>query len=368
MAKFICDINGILLAESGIIHGALARIAGGDTQENKEKDKEGNKSAKANNIAPQRLMHQLLHVHENNAQYLEDVLIPVVSGNALRGILRRLIVEHSFDVLDVSIEELFKDMPNHDKLAHDVWFAFNNGGLTPAGSSVRASSLKAYDEIYSIPWLGLLGAVYYGHQFEGSSSFGILYPLMQENVYLYKDALNLTDDIISKLPSVTLLSTLPVMMNTRRANSRDNSARIGKSEAKEISENSENMMSLDPDSPDAMIYGSEYIPAGVQFASLNRCVTNDENVLKAFKAAMGLFLGTHRIIGGKSAAGFGRVHPSYGFDGLDYKEAIEDYDKMLRDNKDDLIRKIRMIGTELKFKVSSKKAPVGKKEKEKEAE
>lgn len=360
MSKFVCDINGVLLAETGIVHGVVAAVAGKDTKQNNEESS----TKKNNNISLARRMTQLLHIHENGANYLETAQLPAVSGNSVGGILRRLIVEHSFDVLDVTIEEIFKDMPNHDKFAHDIWFMFNNGGMTPKGSSMRASSLKAYDEIYSIPWLGLLGAVYYGHQFEGSSSFGILYPLMIENVFLYKEALNLSDDFCSKLPSYELLKTLPISMHTRKANSRDNSARVGKKEvaanAKLAKKNKEEAIDnnkpaeqnpdliLEADDPDAMIYGSEYIPAGVQFASLNRCVTNDENVIKAFKAAMGLFLDTHRLIGGKSSAGFGRVYPSYGFD-FDYKEAIADYDKMLVANKDDLIRKIRMIATDLKF-------------------
>ncbi len=196
---------------------------------------------------------------------------------------------------------------------------------------------------------------------------------MQENVYLYKDALNLSDDFIEKLPSVTLLQTLPVMMNTRKANSRDNSARVSKDEIAEVNKmleaqkkENEEVLLLEAESPDAMIYGSEYIPAGVQFASLNRCVTHDENILKAFKASIGLFLDSHRLIGGKSSAGFGRIHPSHGFD-FDYKEAIDDYDKMLIANKDDLIRKIRMIGTELKFTVSKSDKPARTK-KEKGAE
>lgn len=370
MEKYICDINGTLLAESGIVHGALMAVAGSDTKNLKSAEGEtpAPKQKENKNISKARRMRQILHLNENNDQYMESVEVPAISGNALRGICRRLLVEHSFDVLDTSIDEVFQDMPGHDKIAKDVWFSFCNGGLTPKGSAMNASNLKAYDEIASIPWLGLLGAVYYGHQFEGASSFGILYPLVKENVYLYKDELGLTEDIIGKLPSVSLLKTLPIMMNTRKANVRDNSGRDSSAAVAEANKNNpDSDLTSDKGSSEAMIYGSEYIPAGVQFISMNRCITNDINVVMAFKASLALFLETHRLIGGKSAAGFGRVRPSFGFD-FDTQEAIDSYDRMLVENKDDLIRKIRMIATELKFTMKESAARGKKAKKEKEGE
>lgn len=368
MEKFTCDINGTLLAESGIVHGALMSISGSDKQDLTD-DNSSKTSKKSSNISPARRMRQVLRVENNGEQFITNKEVPVVSGNAFRGIQRRLIVEHSFDVMDISIEDVFKDMPGHDKIAKDVWFSFNNGGLTPKGSSVRESSLAAYDEISTIPWLGLLGAVYYGHQFEGSASYGILYPLVKENVYLYQKDLGLTDEIIANLPSISLLETLPTMINTRKANVRDNSGRDSAAAVAAINKQDPNAnLESDKGSTDAMIYGAEYIPAGVQFVSLNRCVTHDEDVMKAFKASIALFLETHRIVGGKSAAGFGRVRPAFGFN-FDTQESIADYDKMLIEKKDDIIRKIRMIATELKFTMKEPAAR-GKKatNKEKEAE
>ncbi len=349
MEKLICDINGTLIAKSGIVHGVVTKVAGSDTKN------EGSTLPK--NIAPQRRMSQLLHVKENENTYLEEIALPVVSGNAFRGILRRLIVEHSFDVLDLSIEEIYKDLPGANRLSHDIWFMFNNGGLTPKGSAVKASSLAAYDDILSIPWLGLLGAVYNGHQFEGSSSYGTLYPLIKENADFYMKDLNLSEEIISKLPSYSILQTLPLCINTRKANSRDNSARDSKA-AKAVMDKKETPVDPGfatlPEDPDAMIYGSEYIPAGIQLVSINRCTTHNPDVMKAFKAAIALFLSPHRIIGGRSASGFGRVAPGLGFD-INPEELIADYDNMLKISKDELIRKMRRIATDMKFTVSEKK-------------
>ncbi len=361
MEKFTCDINGTLLAETGIVHGEILTITGSKQQDLKEAE-EISKQKENKNISYARRMTQILRVKENNEAQLKSVRLPAVSGNAFRGISRRLLVEHSFDVLDTSVDEIVQDFPYSDKVAHDVWFSFANGGLTPKGSSMKASSLKAYDEIASIPWLGLFGAVYYGHQFEGSASFGILYPLIKENAHLYRNQLPLFDEIIEELPDYTLLQKLPIAMNTRKANARDNSGRDSNETARK-----ETGEAVEKGSSDAMIYGSQYIPAGVQFVSLNRCITHDENILKAFKASIALFLETHRVIGGKSSAGFGRVRPHLGFD-FDTKEAIHDYDQMLLANKDDIIRKIRMIPQELKFTMKESTARGKKAAKEKEAE
>ncbi len=329
------EINGALVAETGIVHRMIADAA-------------KNNSSKEKNVLTARRMSQICMMEENGDKFPKCKNIPVVSGNAFRGILRRLLVEHSFDVLDISIEDVFKDVPRHDKVCHDVWFLFANGGLTPKGSKVEASSLSVYDKVMTIPWLGLLGGVYYGHQFEGSASFGILYPLLKENAYLYKEDLGIDDKFIEKLPGCDMLDKLDTARFTRRANPRDNSAGIKNAEGDD-----------QKGSTDAMIYGSEYIPAGLQFVSLNKCVTNDPDIVKAFKAAIALFLETHRLIGGKSAMGFGRVHPSFGFD-FDTKKAIKEYDDMLLARKEDLIATIRMIPESLKYSFEEKEEKKGK--------
>lgn len=345
MEKYICNINGTLVATSGIVHGLIAAV-------------EGKKSDGKNNILPARRFSQILHATENGVEYPVTAEIPGVSGNEIRGIIRRLIVEHSFDVLDISVSELFSNVPHGDTVAQAVWFMFNNGGLTPKGSKVTASSLSLYDEIASIPWLGLLGAVYYGHQFEGSASFGIMYPLVKENIYLFQDELHFSDSELASLPSFfSTLEKLDVARFTRRANARDNSAADQK------------FVTSDDDSADkikdAMIYGAEYMPAGIQLVSLNRCVTHDPAVMTAFKAAMALFLTRHLFVGGKSAMGFGRVRVGHGFV-FDMEQAIADYDKLLLENKDEIIRKIKLIPEGLKFELTEKKKESKPKKAEKE--
>lgn len=335
MEKIILDINGTLVATSGIVHGMIAAIAGKDT-------------GKEKNILPARRFSQIIHVTENGAEYPAKVEIPGISGNEIRGIIRRLLVEHSLDVLDISVSDLFSDIPHGDTVAQAVWFMFNNGGFTPKGSKIKASSLSMYDEIASIPWLGLLGSVYYGHQFEGSASFGIMYPLVQENTYLFQDELQLSESELAALPSYySTLEKLNVARFTRRANPRDNSAADKKFVASDDDSSADGIK-------DAMIYGAEYIPAGLQLVSLNRCVTHDPAVAKAFKAAMALFLSRHLSVGGKSAMGFGRVRVGHGFD-FDMEQAILDYDKMLLENKNEIIRKIKLIPEGLKFEMKEAK-------------
>ena len=338
MQKYVVNLNGTLFASTAIVHGMISSI---------NAKKKAQDEGKGTNILPFRRFNQIIHTNENGENFPDNVEVPGISGNSFRGIERRLLVEHSFNVLNISVSELFQDLPHRDTVAQSIWFMFNNGGLTPKGSKIKASDLSVYDEIASIPWLGLLGAVYFGHQFEGSASYGIMYPLLRENAYLFKDELNLPDGDLDKLPSYYgFLEKLGVARFTRRANARDNSAANEK-----FLPASENK---GPDSvKDSMIYGTEYLPAGLHLVSFNRCVTYDPNIAKAFKAGIALFLTHHCTLGGKSAMGFGRVKPGYGFD-FNYEEAIADYDKMLIENKDDIIRKIRLIPEGLKFEMSEK--------------
>ena len=297
-------IKGTVFALSPIVHNEILSM-------------DATKAAGKGNAKPQRKMSFILK-DGNEEKKLE---VPVVSGNSIRGIGRRLLVDFSFDTLDTSLEELFDKVEDQKRVA----FFFRNGGLTPKGMSISPAAVGAYEKIHCIPFLGLLGSVYMGHHFEGSMCVGTLLPIIKETKEFINDKDVINDEPIPTLDQITADDN--IVRYTRRAS--DNVVVENEDENKDNKEKDK----------EAMIYATAVIPAGTKFYSYNTCHTDNEGVLLAFQAFFAL-LSNYGYIGGMSGRGHGQCKFDYS---LDVNEAISKYQEYLLQNKEEIIEAIKMI-------------------------
>ena len=206
--------------------------------------------------------------------------IPVVSGNAIRGLGRRLLIDRSFKELALNMQDLL----GNKEEARRMLFFFRNGGLTPRDVTVEKIQAGTYEWIQSsIPFLHALGGIYQGHHFEGHVKVGIQVPMTVETYALYKNILSPEHRKILEAKQLPALNDLLAEMRyTRRA-------------GEEQGEDAE-----------AMIYGTEVIPAGTYLGSWASIITPDESAVKAFRAMFWL-LAEHGCVGGMSGRGHGKI-------------------------------------------------------------
>lgn len=328
-------VKGIVTALSPVVHGMLLS----------EADVAKRKSDGGSNMLPQRVVKYFV------GNEIKDV--PLVSGNAIRGEARRLLVSHSLSVLGVDPDHKLSDL-THTKEADARRLAglFLRGGVTPADITGVATTADAYDKVRKIPFLGLLGGVYLTHHFEGACHIGSFVPLTKETYPLFKDISEIDDP--ASLPFLADLSNREPIRYTRRAET----ASISNADQEfKVTSKADQKNGTESDTDkDGAIYGFEYIPAGTKFICYNDCASDDEGVQLAFHAMFAL-LSLHGYIGGKSAAGHGHCL----FDlAIDNENAIEAYDDYLIAHKDEIFELIGMIPNN--FKAMSKADKKKKKE------
>ncbi len=260
--------------------------------------------------------------------------IPVISGNSKRAIARRLLVDRSLDILEIQMDKLFKSKED----ARRVLYFFRNGGLTPFGVKVEKVKVGTYETIYSaIPFLLLLGGVYQGHHFEGLGNFGFEIPITKETLPIYKDCMSQEHlEIIEKktLPGNNDLTSFVEMRYTRTASTEEQ-----------------------VEDKEAMIYGTEVIPAGIYFYSWSSVVSTYDSAILAFRAANYL-MQEYGLVGGMTGRGHGRMQYSLSYTDENGKRALTEKDytnyvDYLKANKKTIIEAIESIPEKLKFTVKS---------------
>lgn len=250
--------------------------------------------------------------------------VPVVSGNAMRGLMRRLLIDFSLDTLDIKLGEIF----NKPEEARKVLQFIRGGGLTAKDSVLKPVTAGTYAEIRSaLPFLSLLGGVFQGHHFEGSCKIGILIPLTQETYPLY-------ENIVGK--NISDISNLPKLDDIRILNKAVRYTRKAESERTQTTDKEQ------------MIYGTDTIPAGTTFFTLNTCITEELGTKLAFKAMFAL-LEQYGYVGGMSGRGHGKMTFEYSYTEdnqnviLDIPTALKDYSNYLLENKEEIIKALQSI-------------------------
>lgn len=101
--------------------------------------------------------------------------VPVVSGNALRGVMRRLLMRDMFERAGLSRETLAG--PAWDRM----YAAFANGGhLEAAEKSIDPAAIRKVRE--GFPPLSVFGAALYSWILTGHMSVGYLWPVCRETI------------------------------------------------------------------------------------------------------------------------------------------------------------------------------------------
>ena len=270
--------------------------------------------------------------------------VPCVSGNGIRGLGRRKLVDFSFDVLEVALGDFMKANE-----ARTVSQFLRGGGLAAKGMSPKAVQAGVYNQLRrALPFLDLLGGVFRGHHFEGSLRAGILLTVTQETLSLVKQYCA-EDFKESELPKLSDLGGHMQRYSRTEQNERTNES----------------------DDPEQMLYGAYVIPAGTKLVSENICVSQNEGAKLAFDAMFAL-IAEDGFIGGMSRAGHGRVlveAKDTAGNILNVAAALENYAKYLADHKEEIVAALAEIPLLLQEQTKEEKAAkkaTGKKKAEQE--
>ena len=318
MEKYSKVIRGIVTAKSPISHGRIPA--------------EGEKKS------------NLLEFHTSPFLYEEDGVIheidlPTISGNAMRGLGRRLMFHHSFeDVLGINFDEVLSSYTEKER--RYIVNLFENGGSNPKGAhpsgSVRG---EVYDEVLAdIPMLDLLGGSYVAHHFDGAAIIGHLIPRTKETQELLGSDAVVTDD---PLISVTDLH-VKVFRHTKMRSNRDSSMyTLDSVETQEEKAEIKN----------SAIYGAEFLPYGTKFFwRCALCDTPNKGTLLAFNAFVALIV-KHGHVGGMMKKEYGRVE--YDLEDFNADASIAEFDDYLRKHRDDVIRGIKLLADNFKYTLES---------------
>jgi hypothetical protein len=232
--------------------------------------------------------------------------VPVISGNAVRGVLRRLIMADLLERVDYAPI----DTKGQTRLYHSLF----EGGVLETVSEKDSGyidlALKAQMRAV-LPAVALLGGAIRNQMIEGKLDVGYCWPRCVELQYKMWEN--------PKYPiTATLADLRKLTFNTRR----DEMAQDAKKEGMESAQ---------------MLYTWEYIPGGTVFQHLFTLRSVNEVETACFGQMIALW-GMRPRLGGKSATGNGVIR-------LDY-EGVPDpapYLGFVEENKDDILKMLQVL-------------------------
>ena len=313
MMKENFAIHGVATALSPVVHGAIL-------------------STKADGeVVPFRTYNYMLP--QDGGVFSKPV--PCISGNAVRGLGRRLLVMHSIeDVLGLDLGELAKQCPElakdggiAKKIRH-VMMMFLSGGTLVKGFTIDGSTPAAvYEQTKNrIPWLSLLGGIYVAHHFESCAKVGLLVPVTTETNTL----LNLPVSADSKEREYDKLIGKDFVCQSIDSLGTETIWHMKKAIASDVSENPD--FENDAEVKNRGMYAQTVLPAGIKFFSYNTCATDNEGTRLAFYAMFAL-ISKYGYLGGSTRSGYG--HMDFAFD-FDVDDALQTYDQFLLDHRKDV--------------------------------
>lgn len=237
--------------------------------------------------------------------------VPFISGNALRGVIRRLVFKDLLDRLGYTIGSL--------RLYHAL---FSGGVLETVDESTPAIDIELRRRIRSLlPPLSLLGTAIGNQVIEGKLKVMHLLPVCKETIEYHEDW------VITRFPDNAARSCyeyLDWVFHTRRA------------EEKRQSKEEQAVQ---------MLYRFEVLVPGTMLYTRIVCSDCTDLELSALAHMLELFK-AHGQIGGKPATGYGRfkIAEARGLDGLKpdaYLKHVEDNAKEIIDLLKDLEARLR---------------------------
>lgn len=245
--------------------------------------------------------------YKYNGEYID---IPVYSGNAFRGELRRLIMKDYLDHIDIT---------NEGVLANLYYMLFTGGALT---SGSRYNEIGKKREMRKMcPPLSLFGTALGDQIPEGKLKVAIFIPICQE-----------TADYTGIESKSSFYDMLQDVFYTRRDDLKSKDFNINEIETDTKSKKKEN--------PTQMKYEMQCLSAGTELVG-DIVIENDNEIEKACLKAGLERLKEYGYIGGKSATGHGKIKLDYDID----VDAQTYYD-YLEENKDAMrewLRKVESI-------------------------
>ena len=311
-------ITGIGTAISPIIHGEVTDVT-------PEEGRPGEKPQ----LKPKVKRTMPFYLKDSDGQQ-KLYQVPVISGNGLRGLGRRLLFDFTLDFLEIKIGDLVSKQIEARALLQFL----RGGGLTAKSTSVLPVTPGTFAELRrKLPMLDLLGGVFKGHHFGGSCNVGILVPLTDETR-------RHLDSVMPEELEIELAEMLPDLLHSGEEGTNP-VVKYGRMAEEEKNEEKEQM-----------IYGSEVIPAGIKFFSYNTCTSENEGTLLAFKAMFAL-LQQHGYVGGMSSKGHGQMAFDFrltnaaewtdAHDPMNPSEALTAYASYLEGHKEDIIAALTSI-------------------------
>lgn len=218
--------------------------------------------------------------------------VPVISGNSLRGVWRRIGAKNLIEILGITQDECNADL--YHKL-------FTGGSLNSSTDDIQITYRREVRE--KIPFLSVFGSALDNFILKGKLIIGFMYPVCkQTKKYTGIES----DDDVYKFISTEFY--------TRRDDYEE-----GKDEVIEKSEQ--------------MIYEGEVLIAGTKFNQIVILDTEHYREIGCFMKVLQLF-NEKSYIGGVSRVGHG--HVKFDVDFTKYEKYIKEYEDYLQENKEEI--------------------------------
>lgn len=225
----------------------------------------------------------------------EYIDIPVFSGNALRGIIRRLLMQDLLEKIGYSVSSV----------SQNVYYTLFSGGALKSGGGIDLEFKKMLKE--NCPALVLLGSAFGNQMTEGKMKVDISKPVCSEmNDYnVNKSDISIFDGMLSDV------------FHTRLDSLKSNVEVCGDCEEKQVVQ---------------MKYEAETLSAGTVLETGIYLECASELEVSCAEYALNL-LKNHGYIGGKSASGYGKI--SLEFNNSDdngelYKNFVDEHKEEIR--------------------------------------
>jgi len=231
--------------------------------------------------------------------------VPVYSGNAMRGILRRYAMKHYIDMLELP-----------DGISTKLFYMLFSGGAITSGS--RYEKIEEKREMRKkCPPLALFGTAIGDQITEGKLKCGILKPICKE-----------LNDYNNTKSDISIYDMLEDIFYTRRDDLKSQSKIKVKN--KEIKVKKDGKEDKKKENPVQMKYEIQAISTG-SILEGRIIIENENEIEKACLFSTLNQLDKIPYIGGKSATGHGEIELNYSREGFDI------YNEYIKNNKNDIL-------------------------------
>lgn len=229
--------------------------------------------------------------------------IPVISGNSLRGKLRRIGMRHFCRALGYGVDTETGEVRGLSREAY--YFLFSGGSLTK--DSAKALDLAAEDDLRRlIPLVSLLGGTNGSRPMHGKLQVGALIPVCRETAAL------LPAPYVEEAQRLSYTALLDEHMHTRRDDLHEAQYvhRLVAAPSSVLGLLADARPTREPSTPTQMLYHTETLAAGATFAWRITLVDVTDVERDAWLTTMAEWARLPTV-GAKAAVGFGRVRVQF---------------------------------------------------------